>query len=262
MNWFKNLGTFAKLMTAFGLLGLIMAATVALAVGQLATLQANTAAVYNRQLLPLVALSDIQDDVQRIRQDSYKMFTTTDPEETRAVVEQARALDRDLAERIDRFVPLAASAEELASFNRFREAAQAYRQHREEHQYGALLAGRKEVAFEAAKAGAPKYEEAVKELKDTIAAKQEGARRQFEACESVHATSRLTLLALAAAGLLAGQVLGFAIARLVVRPLRQLTDAATRIAAGDTEVAIEHRSRDETGVLADAFRGMLAYVQG
>jgi methyl-accepting chemotaxis protein len=49
--------------------------------------------------------------------------------------------------------------------------------------------------------------------------------------------------------------------RAVARPLNQMVQVATAIAEGKLNQQIEHRSADETGVLAEAFRKMLAYMQ-
>src|ERR1700731_4569739 len=122
MKWFNNLSTFIKLMTGFGVLGMIVALIGWFGLNQLGTLKSNTDAIYKRQQLPLLALSDIQDDLQRIRQDSYKMFTPLSAEESKGVVEQARDMDRSLIERSERFMSQLASDEERASFLRFREA--------------------------------------------------------------------------------------------------------------------------------------------
>ena len=49
--------------------------------------------------------------------------------------------------------------------------------------------------------------------------------------------------------------------RAVARPLNQMVHVATAIAEGKLNQQVEHRSADETGVLAEAFRKMLAYMQ-
>src|SRR6185369_7212412 len=109
MRWFHNLSAFAKLMGAFGLLGVLLAVVGWLAIDQLGTLQANADELYKHQLLPLVALSDIQDDVQRIRQHTYRMFATTDVKVIRDNVETSRELDRDLVERNKAYLALTTS---------------------------------------------------------------------------------------------------------------------------------------------------------
>jgi methyl-accepting chemotaxis protein len=53
----------------------------------------------------------------------------------------------------------------------------------------------------------------------------------------------------------------FVIVRRTTRPLVAMATAAKEIAAGDIEQTIEHRSEDEIGALADAFRAMVDYLR-
>ena len=46
-----------------------------------------------------------------------------------------------------------------------------------------------------------------------------------------------------------------------LRPLRALQEGVTRLSAGDLEVALENRTRDEFGALTDAFNSMAARVK-
>jgi len=68
----------------------------------------------------------------------------------------------------------------------------------------------------------------------------------------------------AALGIAAGVMMGVALAlgvllaRLITRPVRELTTAAQKIAAGDLEQRVPVRSRDELGVLAAQFNHMSA----
>jgi methyl-accepting chemotaxis protein len=50
--------------------------------------------------------------------------------------------------------------------------------------------------------------------------------------------------------------------RLVFGPLGKMTAASARIAVGDIDQAIEYRSADEIGTLADSFRGAIDYIKG
>ncbi len=50
--------------------------------------------------------------------------------------------------------------------------------------------------------------------------------------------------------------------RLVFDPLKKMTEASSRIAVGDIDQTIDHRSDDEIGVLADGFRGLIDYIKG
>jgi len=48
----------------------------------------------------------------------------------------------------------------------------------------------------------------------------------------------------------------------IVRPLGMITDVANRISTGDVDQTVEHRSGDEVGMLAEAFRTLIAYIKG
>ncbi len=64
-------------------------------------------------------------------------------------------------------------------------------------------------------------------------------------------------LGLAALGAVAvALLLGYLLARLITRPVRDLTRAAKAIAAGDLEQRVTVRSRDEIGLLASQFNAM------
>ncbi|MGQ9791945.1 MAG: methyl-accepting chemotaxis protein [Armatimonadota bacterium] len=66
------------------------------------------------------------------------------------------------------------------------------------------------------------------------------------------------------AGLIAsvvGSIVFLRFGRAIAKPLNQMVQVASAIAEGKLNQRIEHRSPDETGLLADAFRKMLAYMQ-
>jgi PAS domain S-box-containing protein len=71
----------------------------------------------------------------------------------------------------------------------------------------------------------------------------------------------LTTLGTAVALVLGG--IGFAIilSNRIVRPVRQLTDATSRVAAGDLETTVDIRSGDELGVLAARFNEMARRIR-
>ena len=70
---------------------------------------------------------------------------------------------------------------------------------------------------------------------------------------TLSATSLATLVAM-----LIALGAGFFLARLITRPLRELTDAAHAMAAGNMDRQVQVRSQDELGELALAFNQMSA----
>lgn len=74
--------------------------------------------------------------------------------------------------------------------------------------------------------------------------------------ERALADSQRALLAIGGLVIVVGAAIAWLLARSLTRPVRQLTLAASEIAAGAYDRVIEGRSRDEIGVLANAFETM------
>ena len=70
-----------------------------------------------------------------------------------------------------------------------------------------------------------------------------------------------TTLALALTLVLGGIWYAIVLSNSIVRPLRQVTEAASRMAAGDLDAAVDVRSADEIGVLAAGFNAMAARIR-
>ncbi|WP_199619938.1 methyl-accepting chemotaxis protein [Paenibacillus alkalitolerans] len=66
----------------------------------------------------------------------------------------------------------------------------------------------------------------------------------------------IVMISLAAAGMLIAIALGMYIARIISKPIDTLVQASRKIADGDMNVTIDIKSKDEIGVLAQAFTAM------
>jgi methyl-accepting chemotaxis protein len=251
-RWFKNLSMVAKLLVAFGLLAGLLAVQGWVAISELATMQANTGDIYQKQLVPLGMLSEIDNDLQRIRQTSYKMFTPLPPEQVKAAVEDARKLDKDLLDKSSKFRATIWSEEVKAAFDRFGEEMKKYQDYREGKQYALLLKGDKEQAFQVALEGGPYYEAAYRALQETLQAKQNVALKYYQNSQAVYTEARQLMLALIVGGVLLGMILGVLIAREIATPLKKIVQILEEIAQGDrSRRAVVDRS-DEIGRMAVA----------
>lgn len=78
----------------------------------------------------------------------------------------------------------------------------------------------------------------------------------FEGLQAAITRMRMTVAGLTLLGILAGIMMTILLVRTIVQPIRALTNATKRIAAGDFHLSIETKSRDEVGRLADSFNTM------
>ncbi len=253
---FKDLSTYAKLMLSFGLLSLILAGFGWISLTELGTLQGNTESMYKDQFKPLLELVEIENDLQRIRQTSYKMFTPITPEQVKATVAEAQRLDENLIERSDKFLLTIDSDAERVIFRRFQEDMKKYQDHRETHQYPQVLQGEKEKekekGFLAAVAGKPKYEAAYKDLHEVSELKRSNARKRHETATAVYNWSWNMTLGVVVGGSLLSLCLGWSIARMIALPLTKTVHILEAVALGDLSQRMKADSKDEVGRMAVA----------
>ncbi len=248
VTWFKNLPTAVKLMTGFAFVSLIMGVMGWLGISNMGRVNANTENVYSVQLLPMKELCDMRGLLHQIRRHSYSTLVLTDPGEIKADITQVRELDKQLAERIEKFIPAIQVEEVRTAFNQFKDKYQEYRNHREENQYQPLLAGKREAALKGALA--PVFAGAIAALNKTIDLKTNLAQKKYEDCKAIYASSRTNMLLFIAVGLALGLGFGYAISRLITKPLQQTMGVLEAVATGDLNKQVAIDSKDELGRMA------------
>ncbi len=98
----------------------------------------------------------------------------------------------------------------------------------------------------------------MEELRDYAAVKATGMYDSAQTTRSNAITTTIVALVIVLA--LSG-VLGFLLARNISNPIIAITDVARKVAVGDVNQTIEINTRDETSVMADAFRQIINYVK-
>jgi methyl-accepting chemotaxis protein len=151
------------------------------------------------------------------------------------------------------------SVEEEA-WKQFQVAHATWRQ-QEERTWAAIDAGNTPGAMAALAVLGPLNAAGTAKLDDLLRIESElGAATRKNAAATRTSTSRNLMLALIISAAMAAGF-GLAITLSITRPLRQLTRAAAGITRGDLRQKIDHHGTDEVGVLADAFRSLLGYLE-
>ncbi|MBN1824890.1 MAG: HAMP domain-containing protein, partial [Candidatus Eisenbacteria bacterium] len=99
-------------------------------------------------------------------------------------------------------------------------------------------------------------------LLDIINLNEEIAAEEVLIGEKTASGSKMMLAIAMLVGLAACMTLGVLLARAISRPLVRMAGAAEQLARGDIDQHVEARSRDEIGVLAEAFRKMITAQKG
>jgi len=90
---------------------------------------------------------------------------------------------------------------------------------------------------------------------------QEAMRRKADEASRIARRWSFVTLALALALMAAGIAVEVGLSNAILGPVRQLTDAITRVAGGDLDAAVHVRSADEIGTLATGFNRMAEKIR-
>lgn len=90
---------------------------------------------------------------------------------------------------------------------------------------------------------------------------QEAMRRKADRASAIARRWYFITLGLALTLMSVGVAVEFSLSNAIVGPVRQLTDATTRVAAGDLDAAVPVQSADEIGALADGFNRMAERIR-
>ena len=90
---------------------------------------------------------------------------------------------------------------------------------------------------------------------------QEAMRRKADRASGTARRWYFITLGLALTLMVAGVAVEFSLSNAIVGPVRQLTDATTRVAAGDWDAAVPVQSADEIGALAGGFNRMAERIR-
>ena len=103
-------------------------------------------------------------------------------------------------------------------------------------------------------------EEAVSTLIKISDSAAGSAQTDYEETVSMQDMLVVAQLSLAGGALLITLILSTYLTRSIVRPVRELETAASKIVSGDFDINIAYKSKDELGSLANAFRNMAAIL--
>ena len=90
---------------------------------------------------------------------------------------------------------------------------------------------------------------------------QEAMRRKADRASGIARRWYFITLGLALTLMIVGVAVEFSLSNAIVGPVRQLTDATTRVAAGDLDAAVPVQSGDEIGALANGFNRMAERIR-
>ncbi|NHC45546.1 methyl-accepting chemotaxis protein [Motilibacter aurantiacus] len=265
MSWARDRGVRTKILASLGLLAVVATVVAAAGVSQIRALRAGNAAMNSATIQPLVALGDLQRDLQswRARVTEYSSALAERRQEIR---EENLELQQKVEQRAADYLPTAADP---AAVESLQQMLTQYAQLTEQELFAAVDAGEAGQAVtvfqEKVRPLTSDLLDAYKTEADAQAAK---AVTEAESAEASAGSAIRWVVIVLVAGLLLALALGFWVAGGIVRSLARVREALCAMARGDLTVEAKVEGRDELGQMADALaqaregvRGLLVAVR-
>ncbi|PKO36006.1 MAG: methyl-accepting chemotaxis protein, partial [Betaproteobacteria bacterium HGW-Betaproteobacteria-6] len=256
MNFLTQMKIGPRLALAFGAVIALAVAVVLIGITRMATVTGSLSLIGNDRVPKVQMMADLTDDANIIARELRNALIWDDPTKVNAALEQAAKARDAIGPIVERLSVLVTSDEGRKDLAALAEARAAFLP--VQAQFIELVKGGKKaeaVALldEKFRPAQLAYMKAIDQITDyqiqlVTKAATDG--------ESLYATSRLIMAGLLLGMALVGTLFGWIITRSITRPIAQAVAVAEKVAAGDLSSHIEVNSRDETGQLLTALKGM------
>jgi len=263
MLWFRNQNLFKKLMLAFGLVGVFVAALGAFSIVRLGDL--NTRLVdMNENWMPSIRdLMNLKADLMENRTYQYGaqsqvLFQNDSPERAAAIAEFARksgdlqTRDADISKH---YATTITGPEEKVLWDEAAKKLDAYWMENADV-FKAVRTGDREAAYKAVEKAREIRHQATAALQNDLDFNSKNADKVVEDSKQAYLNNRLLLVLSTIVLIGMGLGLGYFIARAISRPVRRASELADAIANGKLENDIAVESQDETGHLLASMKQM------
>jgi methyl-accepting chemotaxis protein len=261
MRWFYNLNIGTKLLSSYIMLSLLAGVIGWVGVTNIRKIADEDRQMYERINVPISELLAISTSFQRVRVNIRDLINAKTPEEKTKFTGRIKELREDLALNCASFEKTIITEEARKLFRDLEDARKAYLPLLDRTMQMALVGKTAEanaMLFGDMGKGSRDLQTAIEKLstRKVAQAKKMAENNASTAKESVQIT-----VILAATVMFLAVFLGFFIARIISRPVKELAAAADRMALGDVGVVILTDTRDEVGMLANSFRNMVENIK-
>ncbi|WP_309121685.1 methyl-accepting chemotaxis protein [Paenibacillus sp.] len=255
MQWFRNLRISKKLLASFGVIAVLAGVIGAIGSISLANLSNRLSDTYEYNTKPTAYIGNWLEQYASMKVVLRDALILDDPQVHISRKERFDELKRQMDASLAEYAKGIANEEERELYNKLFDTFNTYFVHLE-NTFQAVLDGDKARAIQL-------YQEG-NDLNITVNEIGRGimqmnmALAEQDVAENTASSSKLIMLMvfLSVLGVIVAMLLGVAISRMISRPIQTLVDASRKVADGDMNVDIDIRTKDEIGILAQAFGAM------
>jgi methyl-accepting chemotaxis protein len=261
MRWFYNLTISSKLIVTLTLIILSLCIGAIVSVVNSYQLSTNVEQVYEKNLVPIAILSDVQAVVDKKQAIVRDVILQNDSLGVGDVVAKVEVMRTKVDSMITVYRRTVTSAEEAKFVNEFEAARKDFHQTRLEI-LNLFQTGRRDKAIRMIYGVGFLRSQQVEEMLNKLISvnRVQAIRFKVQSFESSRTLLIIQVAALVLA-LLVALIFGRLLVRSIASPLREITSKAQKVASGDIHQEVRIRSSDEMGQLSKAFNIMVSNIR-
>lgn len=261
MKWFYNMKISAKILSGFILVALIAAVVGIIGIININNVASSDMELYSNNTIPIKYMGDLSANYVKVRMLLRDVVLDTNKTDKDSHTKQIDDTFSSMNENMKQIYATCDRPEEKTKYEDFKKAVDDYIVLKNKV-IEASLAGRNDQALLIMRGdGATISKNADKTLGELSKLELDLADGMSKGNQEAANSSRVLMILILAAGMVAGVVLGLFISGTISKPVRKLVEAADRIALGDVNINIESSTRDEVGTLMESFRKMSENVK-
>ena len=253
MNTLRNMKIASKIVSI-----LVLATIALLAVGGVGyyfmkQMNAMSTEMYEVRMTKVNSLNDMRRLSRTNEAATYEIFLANNPTAQRAAVEESRKVAADLDKAWANYKKMNLDSYEKEREAKYEQLLVQYRQLRQQA-VDMAQAGQSAAAYALFKTQAERpLEDANTVRRELSNYNTEQSKKLAVATDDFFSKATMYMAGIAVLAVFLCFAFGLMVSRMVSRALQQLTDVANKMAVGDVNVKIQKDSKDETGILAEAF---------
>jgi methyl-accepting chemotaxis protein len=259
MSWFRNLKIKVKLILCFAILALITAVIGFIGINSMSKLNKNGEYLYTNYAQPALYLSILQTNLTDIKANHIAALYEKNPATLQAKLDDiAKDVEHD-NELLKKYEATMNDSENKELYSKLKVSLDNYRTLR-----GANIELIKAKKYDQALAEYPKVAESRAlidgDLIKLIEFNTKSAEKQVSTNHNNFESQTTLMITVIVVSIILAIILGLIVANIISRPINSLVGVANKIADGDLDVEIDVHSKDEVGVLGQAFKKMTANI--
>lgn len=262
MNFFRDMKTRSKLLTSFTVLIFFVVVLGVLSINRITGMRDMIQSFYDDRFVPAVDLGKVSYNLASIRIGALMIMNEQDASKRQTIFNNAAEDEKDTDELIKKYGATQLVEEEKKIYDEFIASWKSYNDSRLNTYKWALDGEFDKAKNNAATDAGPKFKILDGKIKRLIEIQDEIGKSLYKEANDNFAFTRNVVVAATIFAIAVASLFVFILTNLIAKPLAHVThNVANKLAAGDLDVEIEVKGKDETGQLMAAMKNMVTKLK-